>query len=275
MNQWISGPDVAGLKLLASNDALIKNNHFYRCGGYGALWLDWMAQGTRVTGNFFHDNLRDIFVEVNHGPFLVDNNLLLSKFSLWESSEGGAYVHNLFAGEFCLREEVRFTPYFKPHTIEDMKLSNFTQGDERYYNNLLIGFKGFSIYSKKDLIIQASGNVFLAGAKPSMYDNEALIDESFNPQIELKEKPDGWWLSMSADPSWTTKQKWDLVSTDILGRAKVPDQAYENPDGSPIRFDTDYFGENRNSENPSTGPFREYVTNTIELKVWPINHKIE
>jgi alpha-N-arabinofuranosidase len=32
MRGWIGGPDVAGLKLLASNDTLIRNNHFYRCG---------------------------------------------------------------------------------------------------------------------------------------------------------------------------------------------------------------------------------------------------
>ena len=38
-----------------------------------------MAQGTRVSGNLFHDNpSEDLFVEVDHGPFLVDNNLFLS-----------------------------------------------------------------------------------------------------------------------------------------------------------------------------------------------------
>ncbi len=271
MNQWIAGPDVAGLKLLASNDVLIRNNHFYRCGGYGALWLDWMAQGTRVTGNLFHDNLRDIFVEVNHGPFLVDNNVLLSKFSLWESSEGGAYVHNLIAGDIRLRSEERFTPYFKPHTIGDMKLSNFTHGDERYYNNLFIGYQGLSIYSTKDLHIQAAGNVFLAGSKPSIFDREVLIDEGFNPQVELEEKQDGWWLAMSVDPSWTTNQKRTVVCTDILGRAIVPDQAYENPDGSPIRFDTDYFGEKRNKNTPAPGPIEIKNDDKISVKVWPRN----
>ncbi|MHC5054738.1 MAG: malectin domain-containing carbohydrate-binding protein [Planctomycetota bacterium] len=49
---WIGGADVAGLKLLASNDVTIRNNHFYRCGGFGGVWLDWMAQGTRFPGNW-------------------------------------------------------------------------------------------------------------------------------------------------------------------------------------------------------------------------------
>ena len=68
---------MAGIKFHAAIDVEISRNHIYRtCRG---LWLDWMAQGTRVTGNLFHDNLtEDLFVEVDHGPFLVDNNLFLS-----------------------------------------------------------------------------------------------------------------------------------------------------------------------------------------------------
>ena len=42
-----------------------------------------MAQGTRVSGNLFHDNRsEDLFVEVDHGPFLVDNNIFLSPRAL-------------------------------------------------------------------------------------------------------------------------------------------------------------------------------------------------
>jgi hypothetical protein len=58
-----------------------------------------MAQGTRVSGNLCYNNdYVDFFPEVDHGPYLVDNNLLLSGFSIKDWSEGGAYVHNLIAG---------------------------------------------------------------------------------------------------------------------------------------------------------------------------------
>jgi len=63
------------------------------------LWLDWMAQGTRVSANLFHENRdQDLFVEVDHGPFLVDNNIFLSPTALLVVSQGGAYAHNLIAG---------------------------------------------------------------------------------------------------------------------------------------------------------------------------------
>ncbi len=267
---WIGGPDVAGLKLLASNDTVIKGNHFYRCRGFGGVWLDWMAQGTRVTGNLFHDNhMQDLFVEVNHGPFLVDNNIFLSPRAILEASQGGAYVHNLIAGAVVLRGETRYTPYFKPHTMKDMKLATFTQGDERHHNNLIVGHRGLSGYGKQDVNIQAVGNVFLAGAKPSEHDRDALVAADFKPELKLEEKPDGWWLEMAIDPSWITKQERVLVTTDLLGRAEIPDAPFENPDGSPYRLDTDYFGKKRIPDNPAPGPFAAQRGKNVHLKVWP------
>src|SRR4029077_14610899 len=91
-------------------------NHIYRtCRG---IWLDWMAQGTRVTGNLLHDNAsEDLFFEVDHGPFLVDNNLFLSRVNLLDISEGGAFAHNLFAGKIVSHPDLgRMTPYHQSHS---------------------------------------------------------------------------------------------------------------------------------------------------------------
>ena len=63
------------------------------------IWLDWMSQGTRVSKNLMYNNdLEDLFMEVNHGPTLVDNNLLLSPAGIRTQSQGSAIVHNLIAG---------------------------------------------------------------------------------------------------------------------------------------------------------------------------------
>ena len=110
VRRLFSGAEIAGIKFHAAIDTVISGNHIYRtCLG---LWLDWMAQGTRVSANLFHDNGRDLFVEVDHGPFLVDNNLFLSAASLLDVSEGGAYAHNLFNGTFgSAPEPNRETPF--------------------------------------------------------------------------------------------------------------------------------------------------------------------
>jgi hypothetical protein len=64
-----------------------------------------------------------------------------------------------------------------------------------------------------------------------------------------------------------------LVTSDLLGFAKVPNQRFEQPDGSPYRLDTDYFGNRRNADRPGAGPFSASQTNSTLLKVWPIEVK--
>jgi hypothetical protein len=90
------GHEVAGIKLHAAIDTVIENNNIHNCNL--GMWLDWQAQGVRVTRNLFHNNARDLFIEVTHGPCLVDNNLFLSPQTLQEASQGTAYAHNIIAG---------------------------------------------------------------------------------------------------------------------------------------------------------------------------------
>ncbi|MRN54913.1 DUF1565 domain-containing protein [Paenibacillus sp. LC-T2] len=133
------GAEVGGIKLHASLDTQICENVIYSC--YRALWLDWQAQGTRISRNIFYDNLsEDLFVEVCHGPYMVDHNLFLSPMNFRNMAQGGAFVHNLFAGRFVVRSELtRYTPYHMPHETAIAGYSNITGGDDRYYNNLFIG----------------------------------------------------------------------------------------------------------------------------------------
>ena len=49
----------------------------------------------------------------------------------------------------------------------------------------------------------------------------------------------------------------EMISTESLGLAFEPEQAFENPDGTPIIFDKDYFGNHR-PITPAPGPFASY-----------------
>ncbi len=85
-----NGAEIGGIKFHAAVDAIIRNNRIHECGR--GIWLDWMTQGTRVSCNLLYKNdLEDLFLEVNHGPFIVDNNILLSPYAIRTQSEGGAY----------------------------------------------------------------------------------------------------------------------------------------------------------------------------------------
>ncbi len=268
VRRLFTGAEMAGIKLHAAIDVEIRRNHIFRtCLG---LWLDWMAQGARVSGNLFHDNLgQDLFVEVNHGPFVVDNNIFLSPTALLSLSQGGAYVHNLMAGGFVVIPfDARMTPFHKAHSTELAGMHDNPCGDDRYYNNIVVERADLSPYDEAKLPVWMSGNVFLKGAKPSKHETDALIAPEFDPGLKLIDKADGYYLEFTLDRAWIGEQARKLVTTDLLGKAAIPDLPFEQRDATPIRVDTDYFGNKRNEANPTPGPFENPGTGQLMLKVW-------
>jgi len=278
-----TGAEIAGIKIHASIDMIIRNNRLANVGR--GLWMDWMAQGTRITGNLCYNNtLEDLYCEVDHGPYLIDNNIFLSEIGLRDWSEGGAFVHNLFTGKLVRSPDARTTPYHKPHSTELVALKNLTGGDNRFYNNIFVeGYApvpegnnttqrrtgyGLYIYDKAELPMYVDGNVYYKGAKPFSAEKNLISLPEFDPAVKLEEKGDSVFLSITPDKSFK-KLKSMLITTRLLGKAIIPDQAYENPDGSPLTIDTDYFGNKRNPKKPSAGPFENPVAGKqLRLKVW-------
>ena len=326
--QNLAGAEIGGIKMHAAIDVIIRRNHFHHC--TRGLWLDWQAQGTRVTQNLFHDNVppvgtkiadrismgEDIFIEVSHGPTLVDNNLLLSNCAARISTQGTAFVHNLIAGSFTWVGDgvnngggrfpsPRYTPYHVPHRTEVAGFMTILHGDARYYNNIFVqqeirqdlidfaqeeGAYGLSQYQfvcgtkpydgyqspedyfarfKADisrchatkevyydhLPVYSGGNVFFNGAKP--YDGEKNYKEDTEHRIELSIKEEnGSYRLVTNLYEFVPKFETPFISTEMLGEAFEPEQRFENPDGSPILFNQDYFGKNRDMM-PLPGPFAD------------------
>ena len=149
----LGGAEIAGIKMHAAIDVIMRRNYIHHC--TMGIWCDWEAQGTRITQNVLHDNQRpdfakqlkggmmsqDLFVEVSHGPTLIDNNILLSDASLRFATDGVAMVHNLICGSFtCVGNGTtwRYTPYHMPHRTEVMGFMTLLHGDDRFYNNIFI-----------------------------------------------------------------------------------------------------------------------------------------
>jgi alpha-N-arabinofuranosidase len=268
VRQLFSGAEMAGIKFHGAIDVQIRHNHIYRtCRG---LWLDWMAQGTRVSGNLFHDNQdQDLFVEVDHGPFVVDNNLFLSPTSFLVVSQGGAYVHNLIAGGMHLNAfDGRLTPFHKAHSTELAGMHNNPCGDDRFYNNLVVQRGNLSPYDTATMPVWMAGNVFLKGAKASKHEKDALVKAEFDPAIRLVEKPDGMHLEITLDKAWASERARKLVTTELLGKAAIPQLPYERPDGRALGIRSDYFGKPRNAANPAPGPFESLGEGRVDLKVY-------
>lgn len=323
--QELGGAEIAGIKLHAAIDVVFRRNHIHH--STMGIWCDWEAQGTRITQNLMHDNHlpesnpqafslmsnQDIFIEVGHGPTLIDNNILLSKCSLRMPSQGIAFVHNLCMGiladvgtgtGFMVdgNKEERYTPYHFPHRTEVMGFMSILHGDDRFYNNIFIqgypteqtggsgdmgmimqqgsteyGTAVFDDYPTYDewiaqfhmespanmmlcmpvhfghLPIWASCNAYLSGARAWKKETDVFVD-SRPVQVELTEHDGSYCLKTNLYDVLGSFQG-NLISTETLGNAFEPDQAFENPDGTPIVFNTDYFGNKRSAVIP--GPFAQ------------------
>jgi len=287
VRRLFSGAEMAGIKFHGAIDTVIRGNHIYRtCRG---LWLDWMAQGTRVSQNLFHENAaEDLFVEVNHGPFLVDNNLFLSSVNVLDMSEGGAYAHNLFAGKITnCPEPNRDTPFHPAHSTQVAGLAKTTGGDDRFYNNLFLGkgddsankgqlasreprwisSSGLWGYEHRALPLLTGGNVFYHGALPYARETNALVLAANDPKPRLVSQDGRFVLELTLGPE-LKQADTTLVTTALLGQAKIPGVGYESADGSGIRLDTDYFGKRRSKAKPTAGPFENPAKGPLSLRVW-------
>ena len=131
------GHEIAGIKLHAAIDTQIHNNYIHHCSL--GMWLDWEAQGTRVSCNIFDCNNRDIMIEVTHGPHIVDNNIFTSDFAMVNAAQGGAYIHNLIGGFIQHYPEMhRATPYHYPHSTEILGTALVYGSDDRWYQNIFV-----------------------------------------------------------------------------------------------------------------------------------------
>lgn len=270
VRRLFTGAEQAGIKIHAAIDSEISGNHIHRSGR--GIWLDWMAQGTRVFRNLLHDNnLQDLFVEVNHGPFMVDHNLFLSAHSLLDVSQGGAYAHNLFAGKLTLRPELkRSTPFHKPHSTELAGSRNIAGGDDRFFNNLFLKRSGLGAYNKAALPVRMKGNVFIQGAQASKHEQQALRQPDFDPGLRLRTTPEESTLEITLERSWLEATPRDLISSELLGMAAVTGLPYLQPDGKPYLLDRDFMGEKRDPAHPFPGPFERPAGGRQTLKVWPV-----
>ena len=325
----LGGAEIAGIKMHAAIDVVMRRNHIHHC--TMGIWCDWEAQGTRITGNLLHDNMRpdfakqltggmtcqDIFVEVSHGPTLIDNNILLSDVSLRFATQGVAMVHNLICGAFTYVGEgtqQRYTPYHIPHRTEVMGFMTFLHGDNRFYNNIFIqkwpdrdfvvrsdsreemeienrktGTMVWDAYPTYDawisqfdldtdtpdmaklepahmghLPVWSEGNLYFNGAKAYRAEKNGAVDTKHPVCVSAAETDGGWTLQ--TDLYEFLKEEEGLacrmIHSDILGKAFEPEERFENPDGSAITFDTDYFGKHRGVD-VIPGPFAEPFTSAF------------
>ncbi len=290
------GHEMAGIKLHAAIDVVIEGNHIHNtsCG----TWLDWQAQGTRVTKNLYHHNLRsDVMVEVTHGPCTVDNNLLLSDYATVNHAQGTAFVHNIMRGAaFPQPVFERATPYHLPHSTAVMGYMAVYGGDDRLYNNLFFGeteatakrsgnfsqyydpfstpeeyeeqlnargYRSLKSYTEVPQPVWIEENVYTGFANPFRAEKSPLTVSKMT--VSLEETGGEWTLTVTV-PEEVADKRCEAVTTQRLGAPRITEQPYEDPNGAPIDFTKDYFGKTRDAVIP--GPFANLAAGENRFVVW-------
>lgn len=288
----VSGAEMAGIKLHAAVDTVIEGNVIHHC--VRGLWLDWQAQGAAVRRNAFFENNagEDLFIEVCHGPCLVENNIFLSDRCFLNVSQGTACVHNLFAGKvYAAPDTNRFTLYHRPHSTMVGGVMLVYGGDDRFQNNLFLdlnrggwqyGVCGTDCYREysheaagktlendtpmadvgRTLPVIARDNGYYNGDACWAYEENPRILRDFHAELSVTEEDGHFWLktNLGDGPALPRGQR---ITTALLGQAFQSEQAFENRDGSPVRVDKDFLGAPR-GEHPAIGPF-ENVPSRIRL----------
>jgi len=271
------GQESSAIKVHEATDLIISHNIIRRVfssptrgdidSHFTGIWIDWANQGTRITGNVIYDvDDYTIFVEADHGPLLIDNNILVDS-PIMSDSERVILAHNLFcnSGIRYQKRDSRSSAYFLPHTLKQVKtLPTASRTGDRYYNNIFIAVGADRLHSKRGAAsstdpvnpqdYRSGGNVYYNGATRQPWDESGIENQTFHASCHIQSLADGAILHLTVDRSVLALQE-PLVDTALIGPYSVIDQGMEQHDGSPIRLDRDYFGALRNATHPRVGPF--------------------
>ncbi|GHU34882.1 hypothetical protein FACS1894172_15780 [Spirochaetia bacterium] len=290
------GHEIAGIKLHGAIDVQIRHNRIHNCSL--GTWLDWQNQGARVSRNIYYNNNRDLFVEVSHGPFIADNNIFASRDFLTNAAQGSAFINNLICGDMQYYDVLdRATPYHLPHSTQVKGYSVVFSGDDRWYNNIFVGTAGsertgtaqydgqsasieeylkrikdrgvgdFEAFIKEGKqYVYVNDNAYFGTAKPYGREDCNLVDAGFNPNVSIIEEDEQVFLSIELPPSFG-KINAKSIDTGVLGRVRLADSNFENPDGSDLVVDTDLFGEAR-EKNSTIGPVVTLKAGTNRVRLW-------
>lgn len=292
------GHEIAGIKLHAAIDVIIRNNNIHHTSL--GTWLDWQAQGVRVSQNLYYHNHRDFMIEVTHGPHLVDNNIFASDYNFENVAQGGAYIHNLYCGTTrrvdCLD---RATPYHFPHTTEVAGVAVVYGGDDRYYQNIFVGGKPEYIITSKSGTIAyedftespeayleiiksrpeddlsryqivrqpacINHNCYYKDASPVTREADNYCS-SLDPKVTIVTEGKNTYLEMVVDEGMFSLDS-EIYNTEKLGSVRIVEENFENPDGTPITFNQDFLGQMR-GEKPVVGPINQLKIGYNRIKIW-------
>jgi hypothetical protein len=300
------GYEIGGIKLHAAIDVEIRHNRIHDCSL--GVWLDWQTQGTRISRNVLYNNSRDIFIEVSHGPYIVEHNVFASPAAIELFSQGGAFVNNLIAGTVRVEAVMdRATPYHRPHSTQVAGYAYIRAGDDRWFGNLFVGGDASRAYGD-----QAEGSE-PAFSGTSAYNGYPVSFDDYRARIESQPPGDHQRYLTVQQPVWTRAnvyaagaQPFDGENSPVvvsagsvsvtddgdrvhlvtslpaefdavrlaavsgldLERVRFADAEFEERDGTPAVLDKDLLGAPKQAGDFPAGPIATLTSGESTTRIW-------
>lgn len=260
------GWETAAIKFHNSVDTVLSGNlirgvYHQKEGAFG-IWMDYGNQGTRITGNIIYNTAAaTVFLEMNHGPALVDNNVLAGQ-PVRSNSEGTVFAHNLFVdcGYDYSPDTERRSEYYTPHTTKIVGRKTGTAQDDKWFNNIFVRMG-------LDRVKAAPGytsdhNVFLEGAKKSTFGDEHSVASAYVTGFTIEDASRGTTIRFSVNGA-TLQTQGTQVNGELVGVFPTVGQTIQDRFGKPIRVNRDING--KEYAPPVAGPLADLKTgpNTI------------
>ena len=261
-----------------------------------------------MSRNLYYRNNRDLFVEVSHGPYLIEHNVPASPAALESFSQGGAFVHNLVGGTVRLEQVMdRATPYHRPHSTQVAGYAVIYGADDRYIGNIFLGGDLAQAYARLGkgqagygtagydghpasfeeylarVAAQPPGDLqrFIAVEQPAyLRDNvyapgarafageRSALSPTEEVSFEVVDEGDEVYLEAKL-PEAFRRARLGLVTGADLPRVRFADADFEERDGSPVVIDTDLVGERKEAgRDYPAGPIANLGPGTSRVRVW-------
>jgi hypothetical protein len=267
------GWETAAIKFHNSVDTVISGNlirgvYYQKEGAFG-IWMDFGNQGTRITRNIIYQTqAATIFLEMDHGPTLVDNNVLIGQ-PVRSNSEATVFAHNLFVdcGYDYSPDTGRRSEYYTPHTTKIVGRKTGTAQDDKWFNNIFVR-RGL------DRVKTASGyasdyNVFLEGARKSTFGDEHSLADPYVTGLAIKDDARGTTITFSVNEA-ALQMKGPRVNAKLVGVFPTVGQTMEDRYGKPIEVNTDING--KEYARPIAGPLAD-LKDGLNTIVWAVKQQ--
>ena len=185
------------------------------------------------------------------------------------------FYNNIFVQQ-QLRPEMQKLAEMKKDEPDDWDDYNFEVGTKPFsdyptfaeWDKQFDGYCGIyapnSDHYYSHLPVWSAGNVYLNGAQATAKEENPFVDTADQVKLALEKREDSLYLKTNLY-DFVPEKADGVISTATIPMAFEPEEKYENPDGTPITFDSDYFGNHRDGVKVTAGPFSSAVETEQKL----------